>query len=82
MWGGGKEMGARMGLVWGEGLAANIRRHYPAATLYAVTAHHDLDGLSGKQLVERGLEVQMRAVSLHGSSSILRRLGRSTFCIP
>lgn len=33
-----QEMCARIGLVSGQGLAANIRRHYPARTLYAVTA--------------------------------------------
>jgi Mn2+/Fe2+ NRAMP family transporter len=33
-----QEMCARIGLVSGEGLAANIRRHYAPGTLYAVTA--------------------------------------------
>jgi len=33
-----QEMCARIGVVSGEGLAANIRHHYPAAALYAVTA--------------------------------------------
>jgi len=33
-----QEMCARIGVVSGEGLAANIRRHYPAAALYTVTA--------------------------------------------
>jgi len=33
-----QEMCARIGLVSGQGLAANIRRHYPARTLYIVTA--------------------------------------------
>ena len=33
-----QEMCARIGLVSGQGLAANIRKHYPARTLYAVTA--------------------------------------------
>ena len=32
-----QEMCARIGLVSGEGLAANIRRHYPAGVLYGVT---------------------------------------------
>lgn len=32
-----QEMCARIGLVSGEGLAANIRRHYAPAALYAVT---------------------------------------------
>lgn len=32
-----QEMCARIGLVTGEGLAANIRKHYPRAVLYAVT---------------------------------------------
>lgn len=32
-----QEMCARIGIVSGEGLAANIRRHYPARTLYIVT---------------------------------------------
>ena len=32
-----QEMCARIGLVSGRGLAANIRRHYPAGALYAVT---------------------------------------------
>lgn len=33
-----QEMCARIGLVSGQGLAANIRKHYPARTLYVVTA--------------------------------------------
>jgi len=33
-----QEMCARIGLVTGEGLAANIRRRYPARTLYIVTS--------------------------------------------
>ena len=33
-----QEMCARIGIVSGQGLAANIRKHYPARTLYAVTA--------------------------------------------
>ncbi|MFZ3044242.1 MAG: divalent metal cation transporter [Minisyncoccia bacterium] len=33
-----QEMCARIGIVSGQGLAANIRKHYPALTLYAVTA--------------------------------------------
>ena len=33
-----QEMCARIGIVSGQGLAANIRRHYPASTLYLVTA--------------------------------------------
>ncbi|MHB8710054.1 MAG: NRAMP family divalent metal transporter [Minisyncoccota bacterium] len=33
-----QEMCARIGLVSGQGLAANIRRQYPASALYAVTA--------------------------------------------
>ncbi len=33
-----QEMCARIGIVSGQGLAANIRKHYPAHTLYAVTA--------------------------------------------
>lgn len=33
-----QEMCARIGLVSGQGLAANIRKHYPARTLYIVTA--------------------------------------------
>jgi len=33
-----QEMCARIGLVSGRGLAANIRRHYSSHTLYAVTA--------------------------------------------
>ncbi len=33
-----QEMCARIGLVSGQGLAANIRKHYPARTLFAVTA--------------------------------------------
>ncbi len=33
-----QEMCARIGIVSGQGLAANIRRHYPAYALYAVTA--------------------------------------------
>jgi len=33
-----QEMCARIGLVSGQGLAANIRRHYPAGALYAATA--------------------------------------------
>ena len=32
-----QEMCARIGLVSGEGLAANIRHHYPASVLYGVT---------------------------------------------
>jgi NRAMP (natural resistance-associated macrophage protein)-like metal ion transporter len=32
-----QEMCARIGIVSGRGLAANIRRHYPAAALYTVT---------------------------------------------
>ena len=32
-----QEMCARIGLVSGEGLAANIRRHYPVGVLYLVT---------------------------------------------
>ena len=33
-----QEMCARIGIVSGQGLAANIRRHYSAGALYAVTA--------------------------------------------
>ncbi len=33
-----QEMCARIGIVSGQGLAANIRRHYPAYALYGVTA--------------------------------------------
>ncbi|MFI5260428.1 MAG: NRAMP family divalent metal transporter [Candidatus Paceibacteria bacterium] len=33
-----QEMCARIGVVSGQGLAANIRKHYPARTLYIVTA--------------------------------------------
>ena len=33
-----QEMCARIGIVSGQGLAANIRKHYPARTLYVVTA--------------------------------------------
>ena len=33
-----QEMCARIGIVSGQGLAANIRREYPATALYAVTA--------------------------------------------
>lgn len=33
-----QEMCARIGIVSGQGLAANIRKHYPARTLYIVTA--------------------------------------------
>lgn len=33
-----QEMCARIGMVSGQGLAANIRKHYPARTLYVVTA--------------------------------------------
>lgn len=33
-----QEMCARIGLVSGQGLAANIRRHYPKSALYTVTA--------------------------------------------
>lgn len=33
-----QEMCARIGLVSGQGLAANIRRHYPLSALYLVTA--------------------------------------------
>ncbi|MBI2409706.1 divalent metal cation transporter [Candidatus Kaiserbacteria bacterium] len=33
-----QEMCARIGIVSGQGLAANIRSHYPARILYAVTA--------------------------------------------
>lgn len=33
-----QEMCARIGIVSGEGLAANIRRHYPAGVLYGATA--------------------------------------------
>ena len=32
-----QEMCARIGIVSGQGLAANIRKHYPARTLYIVT---------------------------------------------
>lgn len=32
-----QEMCARIGIVSGQGLAANIRKHYPAAALYTVT---------------------------------------------
>lgn len=33
-----QEMCARIGVITGQGLAANIRRHYPAIALYLVTA--------------------------------------------
>lgn len=33
-----QEMCARIGIVSGQGLAANIRKYYPASTLYIVTA--------------------------------------------
>ena len=33
-----QEMCARIGLVSGQGLAANIRKHYPKGALYAATA--------------------------------------------
>ena len=33
-----QEMCARIGVVSGQGLAANIKKHYPARTLYIVTA--------------------------------------------
>src|SRR6185369_1318675 len=55
-----QEISARIGIVTGDGLAANLRKHFPPFLLYAVVSL-----LLGANIVNIGADIGAMAASLH-----------------